>query len=96
MGIELNLDSSVLEIIRENYATHHNKTEECCKAMIKKWLKIDVNATWEKLFKAIDNVEAISQTSSTLFLKSETIASEQNYSMHAYSCKWLEIFSSPL
>lgn len=63
IGIELNVDCSELEIIRENYATHHNKTEECCKAMIKEWLKVDINATWKKLIKAIDNVEAITRAS---------------------------------
>ena len=65
IGIELNIEGSVLEIIRENYAIHHNKTEECCKAMIKKWLKVDVNATWEKLIKAIDDVEAVTEACMT-------------------------------
>ena len=59
IGIELKLDATVLEIIRENYATHHNKTEECCKTMIRKWLEVSSNATWDNLLKAIDAVTVV-------------------------------------
>ena len=58
IGVELNVHSSVLENVRENYATHHNKSEECCKSMIEEWLKVDSSATWEKLIKAIDITQA--------------------------------------
>lgn len=50
------MDTTTLEIIKENYAMHHKKTEECCKAMIRKWLEISSNATWDDLLKAIDTV----------------------------------------
>ena len=63
IGLELHVNDSRLEIIRENYATHHNKTEECCRAMVKEWLKVDNNATWENLFKAIEAVTQASPTS---------------------------------
>lgn len=70
IGVELKVDISVLENLRENFALHHNKTEECCKGMIKQWLRVDASATWEKLFKAIDNIEAITQASLTFSHKS--------------------------
>ena len=36
-------------------ADHPGDTSGCCKDLWKKWLELDPDATWEKLFTAIDS-----------------------------------------
>jgi len=36
-------------------ADHPGDTSSCCKDLWKKWLELDSDATWEKLFTAIDS-----------------------------------------
>ena len=44
-------------------ADHPGDTSSCCKDLWKKWLETDSDATWEKLFTAIDS--AVPSTSSS-------------------------------
>jgi len=52
IGIFLNIKLGELETIKVN---HPGDTSACCKDLWKKWLRIDTDATWEKLLKAIDS-----------------------------------------
>ena len=56
IGTELQLDDSELDNIEANYATHSEKVEKCCRAVIIQWLRVDPTATWTKLFNAIDAI----------------------------------------
>ena len=52
IGVYLDIELGHLKIIR---ADHPSDTSSCCKDLWKKWLEIDPDATWEKLFTAIDS-----------------------------------------
>ena len=58
MGIEL----GHLNTIRAN---HPGDVGGCCKDLWKKWLEMDPNATWDKLFTAINDCAATSASTST-------------------------------
>ena len=49
-----NLGIQHLEVIKLNKQGHPSFNEECFKDMLRKWLQIDVNASWEKLQNAIN------------------------------------------
>ena len=49
IGLELNLTSAILDNIEANNENHKNKVQDCCKAMLKRWLKEEPKATWKKL-----------------------------------------------
>ena len=51
IGTLLGLPSGTLNIIE-----HDNmyKATHCCNAMLKKWLEVDITATWGKLFAVIE------------------------------------------
>ena len=58
IGIELGLIPSLLDSIAENCASKPEKSQECLKAVLEKWLMQDgPNATWNKLEHAITNVQ---------------------------------------
>ena len=59
IGVYLDIELGQLEIIK---ADHPGDTSGCCKDLWKKWLKLDPNATWEKLFTAIDCTATSSST----------------------------------
>ena len=50
------------DILRAN---HPGDVGGCCKDLWKKWLELDPDATWDKLFTAIDDCAATSASSST-------------------------------
>ena len=52
IGTLLGLSSGTLDIIE--YDQMHNATR-CCNAMLKKWLEIDITASWSKLFTVIES-----------------------------------------
>ena len=60
IGVYLDIELGHLKIIR---ADHPGDSSSCCKDLWKKWLEIDPDATWNKLFTAIDS--AVPATSST-------------------------------
>ena len=52
IGICLGLHIGELNIIEANYP---NNARWCCNKMLEKWLEMDPNASWEKLFTAIES-----------------------------------------
>ena len=51
VGVYLGIEPGQLDAIKLNNCGDANRS---CNDVLAKWLKIDVNATWEKLFEAID------------------------------------------
>ena len=49
-----NLDIPHLDTIKHNHHSHPTSSKECLKDVLKKWLNIDVHATWKKLQEAIN------------------------------------------
>ena len=52
IGIYLDIELGHLKIIKTD---HPGDSSGCCKELWKKWLEVDPDATWEKLFAAIDS-----------------------------------------
>ena len=52
IGTLLGLPSGELKAIEAGYPTN---VKWCCNQVLKKWLEIDVNASWEKLFIIIES-----------------------------------------
>lgn len=46
------MSDDVLSIIQED---NQSSVKRRCNAMFSKWLKVDTNASWRKIFLAIDN-----------------------------------------
>jgi len=51
IGIYLDIEVGHLKIIKKD---NPGDTSACCKNFWIKWLELDINASWEKLFNAID------------------------------------------
>ena len=62
IGVYLDIELGHLKTIK---ADHPGDTSGCCKDLWKKWLELDPNATWEKLFTAIDDCTAASSSTAT-------------------------------
>ena len=62
IGVYLDIELGHLRIIK---ADHPGDTSGCCKDLWKKWLELDPDATWEKLFTAIDDCAAVPSASSS-------------------------------
>ena len=43
-----------LDVIKKNYP---NEVEECCDGMFQYWLKVDTEATWNKLIAALEDID---------------------------------------
>ena len=56
LGIKLGLEKHHIDTISHNNAYNPNRTVDCCKSMLKKWLEIDCSATWDKLRNAIRTI----------------------------------------
>ena len=54
IGLELDIDSEVLDIIDADYK---NDVQKCCSIMLRKWLDSDPEASWGKLFDAVENAK---------------------------------------
>lgn len=52
IGTLLNLPKEELNIIEANYPTN---VKWCCNKMLEIWLELDPNASWEKLFAALES-----------------------------------------
>ena len=52
LGLQL-LDINQLDIIQKNYPTD---TERCCTEMLKYWLNVDTEASWDKLINALEQI----------------------------------------
>ena len=51
IGTLLDITSEKLGIIEHD---NHHKAEICCNEMLRWWLRVDLNASWQKLFTVID------------------------------------------
>ena len=60
IGTLLGLPSGTLDIIEYD---HMHKASPCCNAMLRKWLEMDITASWRKLFTVIES-PAVSCTQS--------------------------------
>ena len=56
LGIKLGLKEHHIATISHNNAYNPNRTVDCCKSMLNKWLEIDCSATWDKLRNAIRTI----------------------------------------
>jgi len=67
LGDKLGLYAHHIAIISKNHAHNPDRTTDCCKEMLKKWLEFDCNATWGKIKYAIKsiNVEEASKSQSS-------------------------------
>ena len=52
LGIQLDLNEETLSVIQANNPLN---AVGCCNAMLSGWLQVDTNASWQKVFIAIDN-----------------------------------------
>ena len=57
LGLKLGLDTNQVAIISKNNAYNPDRTRDCCKDMLAKWLKFDTSATWRKLNDAISTIK---------------------------------------
>jgi len=55
IGVLLNLDNPKLDIIK---ADNPNNVVRCCDVMLSEWLRLDLSATWKKLFDVIDDINS--------------------------------------
>ena len=62
IGVHLDIQSGHLNTIKAN---HPGDVDGCCKDLWEKWLELDPDATWDKLFTAIDDCATTSASSST-------------------------------
>ena len=51
IGTQLDIHSGILQGIQANFPTD---VFRCCNMMLEIWLDTDCNATWDKIFKAIE------------------------------------------
>ena len=52
IGVELGLSDAKLREIEVNYP---RDVKQCCNRMFSEWLRVDMTASWEKLFTAIES-----------------------------------------
>ena len=60
LGVELKIPVDRLDIIAVNHTNHPSYSEQCCKAVLKKWMETTPNHTWTVLQKAVDGVFGLS------------------------------------
>jgi len=52
IGVLLGLPDSKMKIIQAN---NPNDVQRCCNEMLAEWLRVDLDASWEKLFAVIES-----------------------------------------
>ena len=60
LGVELKIQKYQLDAIAADNANHLSYNEQCCKAVLQKWMEITPNHTWNMLQKAIDGLSGLS------------------------------------
>ena len=56
LGMQLKIPSERLDAIAVNHGNHPHFAQQCCTAVLRKWLDITPNATWNMLRQAIDSL----------------------------------------
>ena len=54
LGVQLGIPIYHLDAIEEDNANRQSFTQQCCKAMLRKWMESTPDPTWNILQKAID------------------------------------------
>ena len=65
LGIELKILLYYLEAIEVDYVHYKSYNEQCCRAMLQKWMQMTPKPTWNKLNKAINNLPLLSHDGNT-------------------------------
>ena len=63
LGVQLKIPEHHLNTIAVNNTNHPSYSEQCCKAVLEKWMDITHNATWNMLHLAIDHFTTSSHNS---------------------------------
>ena len=61
LGIQLRIPIHQLDTIAVNYVNHPSYSQQCCKAVLQKWIEITPNPTMNILQTAIDGLTNLSQ-----------------------------------
>ena len=56
LGVQLNIPIHDLDIIAVNNTNHPSYSEQCCKAMLQKWMEMTTKPSWDILQKALDHL----------------------------------------
>ena len=67
IGVYLDIELAHLDTIQ---ADHPGDASGCCKDLWTKWLELDCDATWDKLFTAIDSALPSASTSTGIATQS--------------------------
>ena len=60
LGVQLKIPVNRLDSIAVNHTNHPQYSEQCCKAVLQKWMEITPNPRWTVLQKAIDGLSGLS------------------------------------
>ena len=61
LGVQLKIPIHHLNTIAIDNVHHPSYSQQCCKAMLQKWMESTPNPTWDELQKAIDYLSNLSQ-----------------------------------
>ena len=65
LGVELKIPAHHLNTIAVNNVNHPLYCEQCCKAVLQKWMEVTPNPTWTVLRKTIDGLSGLSYEGSS-------------------------------
>jgi len=65
LGVALKIPDNYLDIIAADHVNDRSYSQQCCKAMLKKWMEINPKPTWYILQKAIDCLHSLSHYGSS-------------------------------
>ena len=65
LGVLLEISNHHLDIIAVDNTNHPAYNEQCCKAMLQKWIEIAPNLTWDTLQKSIGSLPGLFHNDST-------------------------------
>ena len=62
LGVHLKLKKSDLDCISRDNAHNPDRTKDCCRAVLKKWLELEFSPTWGTLEGAVNAIENVATT----------------------------------
>ena len=57
LGVHLGLEPHHLGYISKNHAHNPDRTNDCCRDVLMKWLELECSPTWGKLEDAVNTIE---------------------------------------
>ena len=66
LGVYLGLQPHELDCISKDNEYTPNRTRNCCKAVLKKWLELECSPTWGKIEDAINAIENLLTTNNDI------------------------------